>query len=80
MSNNTLKNFGQSNFGQSLMSDRPDKVTNFLLSTGVEELDDAASAAVNGGAKLILEVRTDDPSFGILSMMRLPEQSLNVDF
>ena len=49
MSNNTLKNFGQSNFGQSLMSDRPDKVTNFLLSTGVEELDDAASAAVNGG-------------------------------
>ena len=46
MSSNTAKNFSQSSLLQ-----KQDKLNNFLESTGVcEELDDAASVAVNGGS------------------------------
>ena len=45
-----MDNLTLNNFGQHWSSVKPDKLNNFLESTGVEELDDAALMAVVGGA------------------------------
>ena len=54
-----MYNLTSKNKSQSLMSDRSDNLENFLESSLVEELDDAASAAVNGGDVAV----TDDGSY-----------------
>ena len=50
-----MYNLTSKNKSQSLMSDRSDKLNSFQESSLVEELDDAASAAVNGGDSAVTD-------------------------